>query len=182
MKFLGHIISSEGLQVDPAKVSAINEAPTPSNLTEVRSFLGGAGYFRKFIKDYGKIAKPLTDLTKACNPFIWSSECELAFTSLRAALSSAPVLASTPWLKSAANGNTKYLKQYEKQIKDKVLNDDVAMDAIAEAVFGDNDDDDPSDEDSHQKAREAQKKFICTTLHSARHLPFSSPCSVVRKL
>lgn len=97
LKFLGHVISKEGVTVDPDKVSALSQMPKPTNVTEVRSFIGGASYFRRFIRDFASIAKPLTDLTKADTPFLWTSECETAFTTLLSQLSTAPILAYPDW-------------------------------------------------------------------------------------
>ena len=69
--FLSHIISGEGIQVDPAKVEAVNSWARPKNVLEIRSFLGLAGYYQKFIQDFSKIATPLTRLTRKEVLFIW---------------------------------------------------------------------------------------------------------------
>ena len=90
--FLGHIVSAEGIKVDPAKVEAVMEWKQPTNATEVRSFLGLAGYYRRFIKDFSKIAKPMTELTKKDKKFVWTEKCEHSFQTLKTLLTSAPVL------------------------------------------------------------------------------------------
>ncbi|XP_044405708.1 uncharacterized protein [Triticum aestivum] len=91
--FLGHIISEEGISVDPAKVQAVAEWQRPSTVTDIRSFLGLAGYCRRFILNFAKIAAPLTHLTKKGIKFEWSDECEKSFQELKNRLVSAPVLA-----------------------------------------------------------------------------------------
>jgi hypothetical protein len=97
LKFLGHIVSADGVGVDPTKVSALAQMPTPANVTDVRSFIGGASYFRRFILGFAAIAQPLTDLTKADVPFVWSPTCQNAFDTLRSKLMTAPVLAHPNW-------------------------------------------------------------------------------------
>ncbi|XP_028119276.1 uncharacterized protein LOC114316792 [Camellia sinensis] len=77
--FLGHIITKEGVSVDPHKIEAIVKWPTPTNVTEVRSFMGLAGYYRRFVQDFSKIAVPLTQLTRKGVAFEWSEERESAF-------------------------------------------------------------------------------------------------------
>ena len=91
--FLGHVISREGIVVDPAKVEAVTEWKRPETLTEIRSFLGLAGYYRRFIKDFSKLASPLTDLTKKNCQFLWSDKCENSFQELKRRLTTAPILA-----------------------------------------------------------------------------------------
>jgi len=90
--FLGHVISKEGLAVDPAKVAAVKEWPRPTNVSEVRSFLGLAGYYRRFVKDFSKIALPLTQLLRKEHKFNWTTECENSFQVLKQRLITAPVL------------------------------------------------------------------------------------------
>ncbi|XP_073137293.1 uncharacterized protein [Henckelia pumila] len=91
--FLGHIISKSGVEVDPSKVQAVKEWSVPRNASEIRSFLGLAGYYRKFIKGFSSIAVPLTALTKKNAKFIWKPECQESFDVLKEALTTAPVLA-----------------------------------------------------------------------------------------
>ena len=74
--FLGHIVSAEGISVDPQKVEAILNWKPPTSVTEIRSFLGLAGYYRKFVEGFSKIATPLTRLTKKEEPFLWSEACQ----------------------------------------------------------------------------------------------------------
>lgn len=92
VEYLGHFISADGVATDPSKIRAITSWPLPSTLKQLRGFLGLAGYYRRFNKDFGKISKPLTDLLKKDN-FDWSNNATLAFTALQNALSTTPVLA-----------------------------------------------------------------------------------------
>ena len=90
--FLGHVISEKGVPVDPVKVEAVTKWDCPTTVTEVRSFLGLAGYYQRFIKDFSKIAAPLTQLTRKTVPFVWSEECETSFQELKDKLVTAPML------------------------------------------------------------------------------------------
>jgi hypothetical protein len=90
--FLGHILTGEGIEVDPSKVEAISKWKQPSNISEVRSFLGMAGYYRCFIKGFSSIAKPMIELLKKDNKFVWTPKCEESFQIIKKKLTSAPVL------------------------------------------------------------------------------------------
>lgn len=90
--YLGHVISAEGVATDPSKVRTIEQWPTPSSAKEVSSFLGLAGYYRKFVKHFGIIARSLFNLLKKNQPFLWTSETNTAFKLLQQSLISAPVL------------------------------------------------------------------------------------------
>lgn len=91
--FLGHILSAKGVAVDPSKVEDVLNWKQPQTVTVIQSFLGLAGYYRRFIKDFSKIAKPMTTLTQKNAKFVWSPKCEEAFGTLKELLTSAPVLA-----------------------------------------------------------------------------------------
>ena len=77
--FLGHVISGEGIAVDPNKIQSVTEWLTPTLGSKIRSFLGLAAYHRRFIENFSKIAKPMTELLKKDTKFIWIEECEASF-------------------------------------------------------------------------------------------------------
>jgi predicted alpha/beta hydrolase len=91
--YLGHVISSAGVATDDSKISAVRDWPTPTDAKQLRSFLGLAGYYRKFVRNYASISKPLTALLTKFTPYIWTPATDLAFRTLKEALVSAPVLA-----------------------------------------------------------------------------------------
>ena len=93
VSYLGHVVTEEGIAADPEKVEQVRTWPTPENSTEVKSFLGLASYYRRFIPDFSTIAKPLYKLTEAKAEFAWTEQCQLAFDSLRGSLTSGRVLA-----------------------------------------------------------------------------------------
>ncbi|GJW56829.1 putative reverse transcriptase domain-containing protein [Tanacetum coccineum] len=93
VQFLGHVINGNGIHVDPSKIEAVKNWKAPRTPTEVRSFLGLAGYYRRFIENFSKIAKSLTILTQKSKTFDWGEEQELAFQTLKDKLCNAPVLA-----------------------------------------------------------------------------------------
>ena len=93
VQFLGLVIGREGIMVDPAKIEAVSNWERPKTPTEVRSFLGLAGYYRKFVQDFVKIATPLTKLTRKTEKFEWTDKCEKSFQELKRRLITTPVLA-----------------------------------------------------------------------------------------
>jgi hypothetical protein len=92
IQFLGHILSTKGIAVDPSKVKDILEWKPPTTVHQVRSFLGLAGYYRRFILDFSNIVKPITSLLKNNTKFNWSSRCNEAFEQLKVLLTTAPIL------------------------------------------------------------------------------------------
>jgi hypothetical protein len=93
VEYLGHVISEDGVSTNPAKVERIVNWPTPKNVRELRSFLGLASYYRRFIKDFATIAAPLHRLTEKNKPFYWNEPCEEAFLNLKRQLTNPPILA-----------------------------------------------------------------------------------------
>ncbi|GJW81253.1 putative reverse transcriptase domain-containing protein [Tanacetum coccineum] len=93
VQFLGHVIDSKGIYVDPAKIESIKDWASPKNATEIRQFLGLVGYYRRFIEGFSKIAKPMTKLTQKNVNFDWGEKEEAAFQLIKQKLCSAPILA-----------------------------------------------------------------------------------------
>ena len=94
-KFLGLIVSKDGISMDPEKIKVIQEWETPRNLTEVQSFVGFCNFYRRFIKDFSKILRPMIELSKKelKSQFQWSTKCQDAFNTLKGLVTTAPVLA-----------------------------------------------------------------------------------------
>jgi len=92
VSFLGHIISGSGIVVDPSKVDAVSQWDTLKSVTEVRSFLGLGGYYRRFIEGFSKLALLLTQLTCKGRAFVWDIQCENSFNELKQRLTTAPIL------------------------------------------------------------------------------------------
>ena len=92
VKYLGHIVSSQGVATGPEKVEAIKHWPSPGNLKDLQAFLGTAGYYRQYLENFATDAKPLTHLTSKGVPWNWDEDCQAAFHTLQQGLISAPVL------------------------------------------------------------------------------------------
>jgi len=92
VSFLGHVISKGGIAVDPSKVDAVMQWESPKFVLKIRSFLGLAGYYRRFIEGFSKLALPLTQLTRKGQAYVWDAKCEKSFLELKKRLTSAPVL------------------------------------------------------------------------------------------
>jgi hypothetical protein len=93
VEFLGMIVSREGIKMDDSKVKAIREWPTPKTVRGVRSFLGLANFYRRFIEGYAQVTRPLNDLTKKNTPFPWKTAQQTAFDTLKNCFTTAPILA-----------------------------------------------------------------------------------------
>ena len=94
---LGHIVSSQGIEVDKAKIELIANLPTPKTLKDIRSFLGHAGFYRRFIKDFSAISRPICNLLSKDNSFEWTKACQEAFSKLKGMLTSAPIMQPPNW-------------------------------------------------------------------------------------
>ena len=93
----GHIISKKGIEVDLAKIEMISKLPSPTNVKTVRQFLGHAGFYRRFIMDFSKIAKPLYKLLEKDAKFVWDENCQKSFEELKAYLTTAPIVRGPKW-------------------------------------------------------------------------------------
>ena len=94
---LGHRISGRGIEVDRAKIEAIEKLPYPKDIKGIRSFLGHAGFYRRFIKAFYKISKPLTNLLQKDVPFSFNDDCKESFEILKKALVTAPIIQPPDW-------------------------------------------------------------------------------------
>ena len=94
---LGHIISKEGIEVDKAKVELIVKLPSPTNVKGVRQFLGHVGFYRKFIKDFSKLARPLCELLVKDAKFVWDERCQRIFEQLKSFLTTTPIVRALNW-------------------------------------------------------------------------------------
>jgi hypothetical protein len=90
--FLGHVVSLEGITVDPSKVKEVLDWKPPTSVSEARSFLGLTGYYRRFILNFSMVAKPITELLKKGNKYIWNDACDEAFKVLKKLLTTSPLL------------------------------------------------------------------------------------------
>ena len=93
LRYLGHIVSRDGIQPLDDKVADVRDRAPPKNVQDVQSFLGLAGYYRRFIRDYARVVEPLLALTRADTPFTWSNDCQAAFDTVKARLTERPILA-----------------------------------------------------------------------------------------
>jgi hypothetical protein len=100
VQFLGHVVSSEGISVDPGKVREVLDWKPPRTVHQVHSFLGLAGYYPRFILNFSKISKPITDLLKEEEKFVWNVKRDEAFQTLKKLLTTSPVLAQPDITKS----------------------------------------------------------------------------------
>ena len=92
VEYLGHVVSAKGVRTDPKKIEAVGKFPTPQDVKALRSFLGLASYYRKFVPDFAKVAGPLHALTKKDVPFLWTEKCQEAFCELKRLLTESPLL------------------------------------------------------------------------------------------
>jgi hypothetical protein len=90
--FLGHVISKGGISVDPSMVQDVLSCNAPMSVGDIQSFVGLAGYYRRFIKGFSKISKPMTELLKNDKKFEWTSTCEASFQELKKRLTTDPIL------------------------------------------------------------------------------------------
>ena len=94
---LGHRVSSKGIEVDRAKIATIEKLPPPKNVEGIRSFLGHAGFYRRFINDFSKLSKPLCNLLEKNSAFDFDDVCLQAFNTIKEKLISAPVITVPDW-------------------------------------------------------------------------------------
>jgi len=92
VQFLGHVISAQLIAVDPAKIETVVKWERPQTVTEVRSFLGMIGYYRRFVEGFSNMVNPWTQLTRKDQPFSWTDECEVCFEDMKRRLTTAPIL------------------------------------------------------------------------------------------
>ena len=90
--FLGHVVSKEGVSIDSIKVEAVSKWATPTSVTKIRHFLGLAGYYRRFVEGFSRIAAPLTSLMRKGKKYEWTKKCTKSFQELKDSLTSAPTL------------------------------------------------------------------------------------------
>jgi hypothetical protein len=128
LAFLGHVINREGILPDPEKIEKVKNFPRPKTVTNIRSFLGLASYYRKFIENFSRIAKPMNHLVKKKVPFVWTQEQEDAFNTLKQALISEPILQYPDFNKTfylmtdgSAKGYGAVLSQLDENGKERVI-------------------------------------------------------------
>ena len=94
---LGHVISNKGIEVDKDKVELVVKLPPPTNVKVVRQFLSHAGFYKRFIKDFSKIAKPLYGLMEKDTKFVWNESCQKSFEEIKSHLTTAPIVGAPNW-------------------------------------------------------------------------------------
>ncbi|GJX53704.1 reverse transcriptase domain-containing protein [Tanacetum coccineum] len=134
---LGHKVSNAGIEVDKAKINVISKLPPPTNIKGVRSFLEHANFYRRFIKDFSKIARPITKLLEKDTPFEFDDECQKAFESLKEKLTRALVIVSLNWnlpfelMCDASDFAVGAVLEFDIEIKDKKDTKNVAVDHLS---------------------------------------------------
>ena len=93
----GHVIFDQGIEVDKAKVELITKFPPPISVKDVRQFLGHVGFYKRFIKDFSKIEKPLYELLEKDTKFLWNEACQKSFEELKSHLTTAPIVRAPNW-------------------------------------------------------------------------------------
>ena len=92
IQYLGHVVTKEGISVDPENIKVIEDWPVPKDVTDVRSFMGITGYYRRFIEGFSRIVNPINSLQKKGKKFDWNQKCEEIFKKLKTLLTSTPIL------------------------------------------------------------------------------------------
>ncbi|GJT88212.1 putative reverse transcriptase domain-containing protein [Tanacetum coccineum] len=133
-EFLGHVIDSQGIYVDPAKIESIKDCASPKTPTEIHQFLGLAGYYQRFIKGFSKSAKPMTKLTQKKVAFEWGDKQEAAFQTLKHKLCSTPILAFPQGLGAVLMQNEKIEAQKLENLKNKDVGGMVRKDILKEKL------------------------------------------------
>ena len=128
VEFLGHIVSAQGVSTDPGKTAQVANWPEPQSTQEVQQFLGLASYYRRFVKNFAEVARPLYYLLQKSRAFRWTRECQEAFTELKGRLTSAPILASPDFSKpfildtvASDNGIRAVLSQHDEDGGERVI-------------------------------------------------------------
>ena len=94
---LGHVISNKGIEIDKAKVELISKLPPPKNVKVVRQFLDHVGFYKRFIKDFSKISKPLCELLVKDTKFFWDGRCQKSFKDIKSHLTTTPIVRAPNW-------------------------------------------------------------------------------------
>ncbi|GJR14208.1 reverse transcriptase domain-containing protein [Tanacetum coccineum] len=154
---LGHKASSAGLEVDKAKIDIISKLLPPTNIKGVRSFLGHAGFYRRFIKDFSKIARPITKLLEKDTPFEFNDECQKAFELLKGKLTCALVIVSPNWnlpfelMYDTSDFAVRAVLEFDIEIKDKKGIENVAADHLSRIDNNESSDDSEVDDNFPEK-------------------------------